>query len=151
MNKLSLEERVGVNSHPPPLLLPVRGEWEKGGWESTPTLPLSFSRWGGSGRREGGSQLPPSPSPSLGEGGVGEGRVGVNSHPPPLLFPASGSGSELLYSQVIKSLFCLLKRRETRKKNTQSQRLAAMTILVLQLVMLNSLITFLSIILFRTF
>ena len=70
MNKLSLEGRAGVNSRPP--LVPLRA---------------------GSGRGEGGSELPL----SLSGQGVGDARAGVNSRPPPVPLRA---GSELPPSPV---------------------------------------------------
>jgi len=56
----------------------------------------------------------------------------------------------LLRAKVINEFVSVKKKRDTQK-NTQSQHLAAVTILVLQLVMLDSLIIFLAIIFFRTF
>ena len=87
--------------------------------------------------RVGVNSHPPPPSPGQWEWRVGEGRVGVDSHPPPSFSRST-------------QFFLVKKKRDTQKKY-KSQRLAAVTILVVQLVMLNSLIRFLSSILFRTF
>ena len=122
---------VGVNSRsppPPPGRVSGRREW----WESTPALPLPL-RGGYLGGGSGGSQLPPSPSPS-GEGIWEEGVVGVKSCIAKLL-----------------NRFVLVKKKRDTQKTTQTQHLAAVTIVVLRLVMLNFPIRFLSIIFFRRF